>query len=186
MIQLLALHVLVFLVAAFVFYHLFLRSARMRARFRLYEVRDRLILLVARQQLAEESQVFRHCYGRVNELLAAMPDVGVDDILEVVLSRRKNEDFDHALMQARARLARISQDDALTDDDVKSVVRDYFAAVEYSILTHSRWMRVFFLLSTYATRQVAESMLQRLAPVQARHVVEGAQVFHDAELGLQP
>lgn len=185
MIPLLLLHTLVFAIAAVVFYVLFLRSARMRARFRLYEVRDKLILLVAREQLSEEDHVFRHLYGRVNGLLQAMPNVGVDDILHVVLSQRRNEDFDQALAQARTRLAKLSRDPAIDDADVKSVVRQYFSAVEYSILTHSSWMRVFFLLSNYATRHLAEWLIERLAPVRARHVVAGAQVFHDAEIGLQ-
>ena len=51
--------------------------------------------------------------------------------------------------------------------------------------THSSWMRVFYLLSRYFTQQLADSLVNRLAPEQARQVVAGARVFHDAEVGLQ-
>lgn len=185
MINLLVLHVLIFVVAAAVFYQLFLRAARLRARLRLYEVRDKLILLVAQDRMTEDQPVFKHLYGRVNQLLQSTPHVGVDDILQVVLSQRRDEDFDHALAQARARLARLSKDPVMNDDAVRTVVREYFAAVEYSILTHSSWMRAFFLLSRYLTQQLAESLLNRLAPKQARQVVASARVFHDAEMHLQ-
>jgi hypothetical protein len=73
----------------------------------------------------------------------------------------------------------------MNDDAVRTVVREYFAAVEYSILTHSSWMRVFFLLSRYLTQQLADSFVNQLAPEQARQVVAGARVFHEAEMGLQ-
>jgi hypothetical protein len=46
-------------------------------------------------------------------------------------------------------------------------------------------MRVFYLLSRYFTQQLADSLVNRLAPEQARQVVAGARVFHDAEVGLQ-
>src|SRR5690606_36222078 len=113
------------------------------------------------------------------------PHVGVDDILHVVLSQRRDEDFDHAQAQARIRLARLSKDPVMNDDAVRTVVREYFAAVEYSILTHSSWMRVFFLLSRYLAGQLAGSFVNRLAAGQALQVVAGARVFHEAEMGLQ-
>lgn len=119
-------HVAVFLVVVAVFYRLFINGARENARFKIYKVRDDLILLVAQKTLREDDLIFTHFYKRTNDLLRAAPNVGIDDVAEVMFTQQYRSDLDRAMTEARKRIARIHSDSLMADSRIKKVVLEYY------------------------------------------------------------
>jgi hypothetical protein len=178
------LHIAVFIIAFIVFYSLILRNARLRAKFRLYKIRDRLILLIAQDKLSEDNPVFVHFYNRVNSIIGQIPFIGIDDVLHAVLLFDGSKDYRTAIERTQAKLEKLWKDPALENPEVRSVVKDYLSAVEYTIIVHSSWMRVFYLASRLLTKKLVNSIAEVVAPQSARHAVASIHVFEEAEARL--
>lgn len=141
-------------------YVLHMRTVRMKASFNLYRVRDRFVLLVAKGVLPEESRAFKHYYGRINGLLTAAPNVGLDDILETIFRKMKPGEFDAVLSKAREQAKQMLEDPVMQRADVRDVVADYYRALNMMILSHSSIVRVLYLLShRFATTVVPNGIL---------------------------
>lgn len=178
------LHVVAFFIAFLVYYSLILRSARLRAKFKLYEVRDNLVLLVAQGKLSEDSPVFVHFYNRVNNIIGEIPFIGLDDVLHAVLMFNGSKDYEAAIKKTQTKLEKLWKDPSLEDVAVRSVVKNYLSAVEYTIVVHSSWMRVFYLASRLLTKRLVDSVAESIAPQSAKHAVASIQVFEEAEARL--
>ena len=57
-------HTILFLVFVVFFYLKFIESQRLKASFKLYEIRDQLVYLVANEVLNEEDIVFNYYYWK--------------------------------------------------------------------------------------------------------------------------
>lgn len=178
------LHVAVFIFAFLVFYSLILRSSRLRAKFKLYEIRDKLILLVAQEKLSEDNPIFVHFYHRVNSIIGDIPFIGLDDVLHAVLTFNGSKDYKNAIKKTEAKLERLLKDPSLENAEVRAVVRDYLSAVEYTIIVHSSWMRVFYLASRLLTKRIVGRIAEVIAPQSAKHAVASINVFEQAEARL--
>lgn len=174
-------HLVIFLVVVAVFYRLFINGARENARFKLYKVRDDLILLVAQKALREDDPVFLHFYTRINTLLRSAPNVGIDDIAEVMFTQKYRADLDKAMMDARKRIAKVHGDSLMSNPKVKEVALEYYQAVEYLMLTHSSWIRLFVFLTKFLTSQFAENIILALAGKTGKIAVSSQKFVNDIE-----
>jgi len=74
-IALLAIEVIIALVVMLVLTHWLLNTRQEKYKFKLYEVRDQLIYLVATNELSEDSFLFRLLYTTINRMIAEVHDV---------------------------------------------------------------------------------------------------------------
>lgn len=147
-----AIHAALVGLTAGVAYIVYMRTMRMKACFDLYRVRDRFILLVAKDILPEDSRVFVHYCGRIDRLLEAAPNVGIDDMLASIFRHVPNGQFDQTLEHARVQAQRMLADPLMQNPDVRAAVADYYRAIRAMLLSHSSVLKVIYLLShRYAT-----------------------------------
>jgi hypothetical protein len=152
----------IFGVSLLVLYKFFLSIIRKRACFRMYAVRDDLVYLVASGVLDEDNKVFQHYYRRTNDLLCAAPDIGIDNILRVVFTmKRDGEDFDGILMKAEEQTKVLFEDKAFLNEEVRRVVSQYYRGVQSMILSHSSILRAIY----HILRHLAGHFGQHLAPL---------------------
>lgn len=174
------LHAFIFLIVSIIFYSLFLKATREKARFNLFKVRDSLILLVANEKMIETDPIFLHFYKRVNLLLQKTPKVGVDDIIQVLLTKSDLKQFDKNLLQARKRIAEINSDPALNNIEIRSVVKNYYDSVEYLMLTHSSWILVFYYLSKFVKIGLSEKLVSFFGSTSGNIAVKSFRLIDDA------
>lgn len=160
------LHALVLSVVIVVAYLLQLRNVRLRARFDLYRVRDRFVLLVADDILDETSMVFTYFYKRVNRLLADDKPLGLDGVLFVLFKNRKNGDFERALANTFREAEKIAAAPDAQSEAVRAVIADFYTAVRGIIISHSSILRLIYRLSQFAVGIAIEKVLLRIAPEQ--------------------
>lgn len=129
------------------FWHM--KTQRLQACYNLYQVRDALVLLVARGVLPEDSRVFKHYYERINILLAVAPKVGIDDMLEQIFNKVSPEEFDATLNAARRQAKQMEADPLMKHDDVRQVVADYYIAIRALILSHSSLLKAAYVVSRH-------------------------------------
>lgn len=163
------LHALVLVTLVVAAYFMQLKTVRLRARFNLYRVRDRLVLLVADDILEETSRVFTYYYKRVNNLLSDEHPLGMDDVLHVMFQNRKNGDFERALADSMKEAAKIAADPDAQNDKVRSVIADFYNGVGLLIISHSSILRLIYKLSQFAVGAALEKVLARIVPQQIRH-----------------
>ncbi|CAI06123.1 hypothetical protein ebA5 [Aromatoleum aromaticum EbN1] len=142
-----AIHAAIVGVTVVVAYVLHMRTMRMKACFNLFRVRDRFVLLVAKDILPEDSRVFVHYYGRINKLLCDAPKVGIDDMLATIFRHVPNGEFDQALERARSQSQKMLADPLMQNDEVRAAVADYYRAIRAMLLSHSSILKVIYLLS---------------------------------------
>lgn len=141
-------HLLLILLVGIFLYRKYIESARLRAQFGLFAVRDSLVLLVASGKIKEDNPVFEYHYKRVNALLKAAPKIGVDDILHAVFFHPNEfKNFDKTLIKAEARLKEIFDNPIMKEADVKEVVESYYRAMEAVLLTHSSYLRAGYYIT---------------------------------------
>lgn len=141
-------HLLLFVLVAAFLYRKYIEAARLRAQFKLFDVRDSLVLLVASGTIKEDNPVFEYHYKRVNALLKAAPKIGVDDILHTVFNHPKEfKDFDKVLVETEARIKQLFDNPIMKEADVKRVVESYYLALEAVLLTHSSLLRAIYYLT---------------------------------------
>lgn len=174
------LHALIFLVISAIFYNLFLKATREKARFNLFKVRDNLIILVANEKMSETDPIFVHFYKRVNLLLQQTPKVGFDDIIEVLLLKSDPKEFDKNLNQARKKIAQINSDPALKNIEIRTVVKDYYDSVEFLMLTHSSWILVFYYLSKFVKISLSEKLVEFFGRKSGHIAVQSFRLIDDA------
>lgn len=140
-------HAAVLAGAMVVAYAFYMRTLRLQAKYRLYKVRDDFVYLVASDQLEEDSRVFQHYYTRINSLLKAAPDVGIDDILQRVFHKFTPEQFEEMMVRARKQSEALFKDAAFKKTDVKEAVSEYYQAVRLMILAHSSYVRLAYVVT---------------------------------------
>lgn len=147
MIDVFLLHAGVIALALLVAYVLHLRNLRMKASFNLYRIRDKFVLLVATGVLPEDSRVFKHYYGRINNLLQEAPNVGLDNMLDTIFNKVRPGEFDRAVEKARDQAKKMHEDPLLQNVEVRAAVADYYSAISAMILAHSSMLRLVYILS---------------------------------------
>ncbi|MTW21157.1 hypothetical protein [Allochromatium palmeri] len=172
----------IFAVGLIVLYQLFLGIIRKQACFAMYAVRDDLIYLVASGALKEDGPVFRHYYTRVNQLLRAAPNVGLDRLLEAIFTRWEEHDFNEMLRQADAKASILFRDQAFDDQDVRRVVAAYYRALQGLILAHSSVLRLVYLTGFQLAKRLPQAVM-RLAPSPYRRALKAVE-YADREAGL--
>ena len=139
-------------IMAFTFlYTKLLKGMQTEALYGLYDVRDRLIALVADGTLSEDGETFYHYYDRVNSVLNVAPNIGVDDILHGIFSKFDNpDDFEEALAHAKQRRQTILQSTDFESKEVCLVVEDYYRSIRKAILAHSSILRILNFVAFFA------------------------------------
>jgi hypothetical protein len=136
------------IIAAAFLYRRFIEAARLRAQFKLFAVRDDLVLLVASGLLKEDNPIFEYHYKRVNALLKSAPKIGIDDILHAVFNHPQEfKDFDKELVKTSARIKELFDSPLMKEGDVKRVVESYYTALGDVLLTHSSLLRVIYYVT---------------------------------------
>jgi hypothetical protein len=174
------LHAGVLLVALIVGYFMQVRIVRTRACFNLYRVRDRFVLLVAKDLLPQDSKVFVHYYGRINRLLQDAPNIGLDDVLAKAFYHFRPEEFDQMLEIARRQADKMAADPLFQDPEVRAAVADYYAALRITMLAHSSMLRVAYLLSRWIVGHAKERCAAHFIPPEVNRALQ-AVTYADRE-----
>lgn len=164
------LHAFVLAVALVVAYNIHIRTLRLKARFNLYRVRDRFVLLLAHEEslLDEDNVVFVHYYGRINRLLQQEKPAGIDDLLQLFFHKFKDGEFQQILEQAKKQAAKIAAEPAANHQDVRSAIADYYAAMEMLILSHSSLLRAAWVISRHFAGAWLAKVAAPIAPDRIR------------------
>ena len=135
-------------------------SLQKEAEYGLYNVRDRLVLLVAEDILKEDGDVFSHYYERINFILNAAPSIGLDDILKNMFTNfETEEDLDQALEAAKTRLDSLLTSEEFKEKIVCDVVEEYYQSLNVAILAHSSILRTINFFAIRAVREVIDNVL---------------------------
>ncbi|MGZ8256493.1 MAG: hypothetical protein ACXWTX_01850 [Gallionella sp.] len=157
-------HLLLILLVGIFLYRKYIESARLRAQFGLFAVRDSLVLLVASGKIKEDNPVFEYHYKRVNALLKAAPKIGVDDILHAVFFHPNEfKDFDKTLIQAEAKIKQLFDNPIMKEADVKEVIESYHVAMGAVLLTHSSMLRVVYYITVMMGASIVAYLPKKLA-----------------------
>lgn len=162
------LHAAILAVISVVTYRMHLGTLRLRARFNLFRVRDKFVMLVADGHLDEENLLFRHYYNRINGLLHQDKHVGIDDILQLIFRKFKDGDFERIVEKSSRKAAMLAADPAAKNHDVCLAVADYYRAIELLILSHSSVLRTGWILSQHIAGRVIARFFAPIAPSNVR------------------
>ena len=139
------LHIIFFFIFVVFFYHKYIETKQLQASYRLYALRDELILLVAKDILKEDNPVFKYHYKRVNNLLKMAPHVGFDDLLQVLLKNSHN--IEKSLNNEDKELKKVFSDPAMQNKQVREAIEAYYQAVKLMMISHSSLLKVAYLLA---------------------------------------
>ncbi|EHH2475277.1 hypothetical protein H8F06_11740 [Vibrio fluvialis] len=150
----LALTVLLFL------YGLKRKAYQKQMMYKMYAVRDELVFLVAQDKIQENSRVFQYYYKRVNLLLQQAPNIGLDDMVNQLLSSRKNSKLD--LEQTKQEVEELLKLKELECEEVRAVVQDYYEVSKDMILAHSSYINLLFVI--FVKGGLLKHYLKRFVP----------------------
>ena len=178
-----AINALVFAVCVGVLWRVFIHTLRQQARFKLFAVRDKFVLLVAQGSIDESSAVFRHYYGRVNTLINETH--GLDDILHAAFKKWTDaDDFARMLEQADKQAKKLFGDNAFKQRDVCLAVEAYYRAVGQAILAHSSLTRMIYLILVHPRQnEVAERLISHILPSRQSRALRAAR-YTDSEANV--
>lgn len=151
-------------------YFMHMKTVRLRARFQLYRVRDKLVLLASSGTLKEDGRIFSLFYKRVNACLGDDQPLGMDDLIHSILKNRDGRTLDELLAHAKQRVRLIQIDPEATSPEVRAVISDFYNAMGTLLMAHSNVVRLLYKLSQFAFLSAFEDFLMEAAP---KHVREG-------------
>lgn len=154
-----AFHAGIMAVAVVIAYFSYMRTQRVRAAFMLYRTRDRFIYLVASGVLSEESVAFRHYYSRINQVISAAPNVGLDDLLQMMLTKFKPEDFQRIVAKSEEQVKKLKESKDFTHQEVRDAASDYYSAMSEMILAHSSILRAAYLFSKHSAAKFVDKLI---------------------------
>lgn len=179
----LGLNAAMFAVALVVLYVVFRATLRKKACFAMYAVRDDLVYLVASGKLDEDGHVFQHYYTRVNAILSAAPNIGLDNMLETIFTKWTTpQDFAEFLEQADQKAQRLFRDDAFNDAGVRCVIADYYSGVRNMILAHSSTLRMLYIVVRHLAGSMRKAFLRSLPGEYGRALQAAEYANHEADI----
>lgn len=170
------------LLASFMLGTLMNRLRRRKATYKIYEVRDSFVLLVAKGIITEDSPVFKYYYKRANMLLQYAPNIGIDHAFKAFTYQRVNapKDLKEAIEKSRNEAEKVMQSKDLELEPVAAAVKLYYASNKEMILAHSSMTRLLYyafsygLITEWLMRKIPESMQKAMALVK----ISGEEVNH--------
>ncbi|ELA8132932.1 hypothetical protein [Vibrio parahaemolyticus] len=112
--------------------------------YRMYAIRDELVLLVAKDKIQENSRVFQYYYKRINILLQHAPNIGLDDMVSQLISTKKSSKVD--LEQTKQEVEELLALKELECEEVRAAVQDYYEVSRDMILAHSSYIKLLFVI----------------------------------------
>ena len=149
------------LLFAVFFMYLNSRTARRAASYKLYAVRDRLILLVAQGKLSEDSRIFQYYYSRVNDLIALAPNIGFDDVLNGYIILKENKNFEKSMKEAEARANEMHRLLKTESTEISDAVSAYYSAAHNMMLAHSSIIKLLYL---FLVRLHGHNLIYKIIP----------------------
>lgn len=130
------------------------RSEIEACRYSLFEVRDRLVILVAKNELSRDSEIFRYYYPRINRVLRMTEKVHLEGLIQFLLSNNESkEEFDKDQDEFNEVIARVTD----SPEDVKRAIEQYYSTLRDSLIISSNFFNVVFLISRHYGR-IAERL----------------------------
>ncbi|MDY6993016.1 MAG: hypothetical protein SVR94_10505, partial [Pseudomonadota bacterium] len=163
-------HIVIFAIALFVFYRLYIKALRLRSSYELYQVRDELIYLVASGIINEDDKVFQFYYEKINGMLAMAPDVGLHNALEILFNHK---DIRKALKENERKTREVLREESMSIPEVREVITKYYCSVRMMILSHSSIFKISYLLSNELSNRVVRNI--------AKTVLSSSKTFSDAQ-----
>ncbi|BDP30200.1 hypothetical protein DC364_21240 [Vibrio vulnificus] len=122
-----------------------LKAYRKHRVFQMFAIRDRLVLMVAQEKISEDSKVFQYYYKRVSFLLELAPNIGLDDMINHMLSAKKAGARRSDIERSRAEADEIAKLKELECEEVRELVADYYRVSKELILAHSSLSRLVMI-----------------------------------------
>jgi hypothetical protein len=159
------LHLTIFLLVCAVAYWFYIDGMRIKAKFALYKVRDEFVFYVAAGKLNEDGRFFQFFYTSINTMLREAPNVGIDDILEII-----PQESIHIRKARKDSLKAILSDPAMEDAEIKKTVSCFFNAFMLMILSHSSLTRFFYIVAL----RIVAPIMKRINSALNQHVAAAA------------
>lgn len=138
--------VVIFTAISIWLYKGFVDASRLKAKYLLYAVRDKLVYLVAMEELSENDPIFQEYYKKVNNLLGLTPNVGLDDFLDAAFYFKKTGRDVQIKERAKLQLERLKSHSSMKSPAVQEVVSEFYKAVQFLLITHSSFTRVAYIV----------------------------------------
>jgi hypothetical protein len=145
MMDLFIIHVVIFLFFVIYFFNKNIETTRLKSLYNLYDIRDRLIYLVASDITDEKNKLFSYYYTRINHILKLTPNVGLDDLLDQLT--RNSTSIESSIRKAKKELNEVLSDHLMENNEVKQIVEDYYNGVRTLVLSHSSLFKMGYILS---------------------------------------
>lgn len=144
-------------------------------RFRMFSVRDRLVLLVAQEKLDREGILFGHYYKMSNDVLRLTEKMHFEGLFQALmegkLSQAKIKEYNALMKQLNQLLKK-------ADTEVRDVITDYYSVLREMTLVNSNLFSMVYVLSQYAFQDAMRDSLVKWAE---KHDPKVAHVYRDVE-----
>lgn len=166
-----------------IIFAVFMNNLRVKAYrksvvFKMFAVRDEFISLVAEEKISEKSEVFQYYYRRINGLLSAAPNVGVDDVLNSMFkakSENKESEFESSMEVARSEASKMLELIKDEDAEVGKAISSYYDVSKELIISHSsipRMLSIFIIRVTALKLVGYKSKLKGFVPNDIKNQVK--------------
>lgn len=129
-------------VASLPFARLYWKSQVEECRFGLFEIRDRLVLMVAKGELDINSSIFNHYYTMVNEILRLTEKMHFEGLIRALGSFKTSE---AEMAEYRFQLKKLSEEVENAPEGVKKLAEDYYRALIEMLLVNSNFVSALYL-----------------------------------------
>lgn len=170
--------VLLFLAYLFIL-NLKTKARRMAAKFAMYDARDKFVFLVADDVIDELDPVFSFYYSRINDILSAAPNIGLDHMLSSIL-KSKTSNIHDSIRRVKERTRELNNEKSMEIPAVKEAVTAYLLASKAMILSHSSLLKInYVILKNREKYAMFKHFYSGGSYVEAAEVVDS---YNDAEL----
>lgn len=144
-------------------------------RYKIFAVRDNLILLVASGKLDEDSLLFRHYYKRTNDILRLTEKMHFEGLYQALASTKlsKQRITDH-----KERITSIEKIINDSDAQVKEAITAYYEAVIELMMVNTN---IFSFVYVVTNHRIKETMRSKLIAWAEKNDPKSAEIFHSVE-----
>jgi len=145
------------------------------SRFRMFAVRDELVLLVAKGLLKKDSVIFTHYYRMSNDVLRMTDNMHFEGLFQALFTSKQSE----AHREKRNQTIKIVHDQLKHEDEcVRHAVLEYYEALIEMTLVNSN---LFSMIHIISRKMLKKSFQEKAIKWASQHDPKPAMVFRDVE-----
>lgn len=144
-------------------------------RYKIFAVRDNLVLLVASKKLDESSLLFRHYYKRTNDILRLTDKMHFEGLYQALTSTKLSK---QRIVDHKERMVNIQKIISESDPQVKDAITAYYEAVIELMMVNTN---IFSFVYVVSNHRIKETMRGKLMTWAEKNDPKSAEIFHSVE-----